>query len=94
VYDSPLISWLFFKTVRAGLAVATSISEAIREERVRRAAGRKDSSLAAKLSLHPFGKRFARPLLDFLSQKEMQAILQAMDNSWIGRRDHLLFLFL
>jgi site-specific recombinase XerD len=39
-------------------------------------------------------KRFARPLLDFLSQSEMQAILQAMDNSWSGRRDHLLFLFL
>ena len=38
-------------------------------------------------------KRFARPLLDFLSQGEMQAILQAMDNSWSGRRDHLLFLF-
>jgi len=39
-------------------------------------------------------KRFARPLLDFLSQGEMQAILQAMDDSWSGRRDHLLFLFL
>jgi hypothetical protein len=26
-------------------------------------------------------KRFARPLLDFLSQSEMQALLQAMDNS-------------
>jgi len=35
-----------------------------------------------------------RPLLGFLSQSEMQAILQAMDNSWSGRRDHLLFLFL
>src|SRR3984893_17763875 len=39
-------------------------------------------------------KRFARPLLGFLSQSEMQALLQAMDNSWSGRRDHLLFLFL
>ena len=39
-------------------------------------------------------KRFARPLLGFLSQSEMQAILEAMDNSWSGRRDHLLFLFL
>ena len=39
-------------------------------------------------------KRFARPLLDFLSQSEIQALLQAMDNSWSGRRDHLLFLFL
>jgi integrase/recombinase XerD len=39
-------------------------------------------------------KRFARPLLGFLSQSEMQALLEAMDNSWSGRRDHLLFLFL
>jgi hypothetical protein len=39
-------------------------------------------------------KRFARPLLDFLSQGEMQAILQAMDNSWSGRRNHPFFLFL
>jgi site-specific recombinase XerD len=39
-------------------------------------------------------KRFARPLLGFLSQGEMQALLQAMDDSWSGRRDHLLFLFL
>jgi hypothetical protein len=30
------ISWLFFKAVRAGLAVGTSISKSIREERVRR----------------------------------------------------------
>jgi hypothetical protein len=29
------ISWLFFKAVRAGLAVTTIISEAIGEERVR-----------------------------------------------------------
>lgn len=39
-------------------------------------------------------KRFTRPLLDFLSQSEMQALLQTMDQSWSGRRDHLLFLFL
>src|SRR6266481_8094309 len=39
-------------------------------------------------------KRFARPLLGFLSQSEMQVLLEAMDNSWSGRRDHLLFLFL
>jgi integrase/recombinase XerD len=39
-------------------------------------------------------KRFARPLLGFLSESEMRALLQAMDNSWSGRRDHLLFLFL
>jgi integrase/recombinase XerD len=39
-------------------------------------------------------KRFARPLLDFISQSEMQALLLTMDHSWSGRRDHLLFLFL
>jgi integrase/recombinase XerD len=39
-------------------------------------------------------KRFTRPLLDFLSQTEMHALLEVMDNSWSGRRDHLLFLFL
>jgi integrase/recombinase XerD len=39
-------------------------------------------------------KRFARPLLGYLSHNEMQALLQAMDNSRSGRRDHLLFLFL
>jgi integrase/recombinase XerD len=39
-------------------------------------------------------KRFARPLLGFLSQSEMQALLEVTDNSWSGRRDHLLFLFL
>jgi hypothetical protein len=40
---SPQVGWLFFKAVRAGLAVATSISEPIREER----ATRKNSQLAA-----------------------------------------------
>ena len=39
-------------------------------------------------------KRFERPLLGFLSHNEMQALLQAMNDSWSGRRDHLLFLFL
>jgi len=40
---SPQVGWLFFKAVRAGLAVATSISEAIRKER----ATRKNGQLAA-----------------------------------------------
>jgi site-specific recombinase XerD len=39
-------------------------------------------------------KRFVRPMLGFLSTNEMQAILQAIGNSWTGRRDHLLFLLL
>lgn len=32
-------------------------------------------------------KRFARPLLGFLSQSEMQALLQAMDDSWTAQPD-------
>ena len=39
-------------------------------------------------------KRFVRPMLGFLSANEMQAILEAIGNSWTGRRDHLLFLLL
>jgi len=39
-------------------------------------------------------KRFTRPLLSFLSASEMTAILQATGDSWTGRRDHLLLLFL
>jgi site-specific recombinase XerD len=36
-------------------------------------------------------KRHARPMLGFLSQEEVQAILNATDNSRTGRRDRLLF---
>lgn len=37
-------------------------------------------------------KRFERPLLDYLSREEMQAILQAPDPStWSGHRDRVLF---
>jgi len=36
-------------------------------------------------------KRHARPMLGFLSREEVQAILNATDNSWTGRRDRLLF---
>ena len=39
-------------------------------------------------------KRFTRPLLGFLSVEEMTAILHATGDSWAGRRDHLLLLFL
>ena len=39
-------------------------------------------------------KRFIRPLLSFLSVSEMTAILQASGDSWTGRRDHILLLFL
>ena len=36
-------------------------------------------------------KRHAQPLLGFLSREEVQAILNATDSSWTGRRDRLLF---
>jgi site-specific recombinase XerD len=41
----------------------------------------------------PF-KRFTRPLLGYLSEHEIRAILQVSGDSWTGRRDHLLFRFL
>ncbi|MGD0815769.1 MAG: tyrosine-type recombinase/integrase [Verrucomicrobiota bacterium] len=38
-------------------------------------------------------KRFTRPLIDFLTQPEIQAILSATDRrTWIGERDHALLL--
>lgn len=40
-------------------------------------------------------KRFERPLVDFLSREEMEAILNAPDaETWAGRRDRLLLLLL
>jgi site-specific recombinase XerD len=39
-------------------------------------------------------KRHSRPILGFLTDDEVQAILSATDSSWTGRRDHLLFLLL
>jgi integrase/recombinase XerD len=40
-------------------------------------------------------KRSSRPLLDYLSRAEIEALLAAPDlSTWIGRRDHLLFLLL
>ena len=39
-------------------------------------------------------KQYSRPLLGFLTPDEVQAILSATDDSWTGRRDHLLFLLL
>ncbi|NEV65376.1 tyrosine-type recombinase/integrase [Thiorhodococcus minor] len=35
-------------------------------------------------------KRFERPMFGYLSPEEMQAVIQAPPNTWIGRRDHLL----
>lgn len=39
-------------------------------------------------------KRFERPLFGFLSREEMLAVIGAPDGSWIGQRDHVLFLLL
>jgi integrase/recombinase XerD len=39
-------------------------------------------------------KRHCRPVLGFLTRQEVQAILDATDHSWTGRRDRLLFLLL
>ncbi len=39
-------------------------------------------------------KRHSRPLKGFLTREEMAAVLRAADNSWTGRRNHLLFLLL
>jgi site-specific recombinase XerD len=35
-------------------------------------------------------KRFERPMFGYLSPEEMQAVIQAPPNTWIGQRDHLL----
>jgi len=41
----------------------------------------------------PF-KRQVKPLLGFLTRREIEAILEAADNTWTGRRNQLLFLLL
>jgi len=38
----------------------------------------------------PF-KRHVQPMLGFLRRQEVEAILAATDDSWTGRRDHILF---
>jgi len=39
-------------------------------------------------------KRFEQPMLDFLTHEEMLAVLGQPGDSWISRRDHLLFALL
>ncbi len=39
-------------------------------------------------------KRFERPMLGFLSRKNMQAVIDAPDATWVGQRDRVLFLLL
>jgi len=39
-------------------------------------------------------KRFERPMFDYLSRDEMLAVIGAPDETWIGQRDHVLFLMM
>src|SRR6266581_3357370 len=39
-------------------------------------------------------KRFERPMFGYLTRDEMQAVIGTPDETWIGRRDHVLFLML
>ncbi len=39
-------------------------------------------------------KRFERPMFGYLSREEMLAVIGAPDGTWIGQRDHVLFLLL
>lgn len=39
-------------------------------------------------------KRFERPMFGYLSRDEMLAVIDAPDGTWIGQRDHMLFLML
>jgi integrase/recombinase XerD len=48
---------------------------------------------APKILGLPF-KRCAQSIKGFLSRQEIEAILNATDDTWTGRRDHLLFLLL
>jgi len=47
----------------------------------------------ARILAIPF-KRCVQVMSGFLSRQEVQAILGATTDTWIGRRDHLLFLLL
>jgi site-specific recombinase XerC len=39
-------------------------------------------------------KRFERPMFGYLSREEMLAVIGTPDGTWIGQRDHVLFLLL
>lgn len=39
-------------------------------------------------------KRFERPLFGYLSREAMLAVIAAPDRTWLGQRDHLLFLLM
>jgi integrase len=48
---------------------------------------------ARRILTIPF-KRQVKPLIGFLTRSEIEAILAATDDTWTGRRDHLLILLL
>ncbi|QTF91559.1 site-specific integrase [Halomonas sp. BM-2019] len=59
-------------------------------------AGRRDVS-SLQVVEHALGipmKRFERPMFSYLSREEMLAVIDAPDETWIGRRDHAMFLLL
>ena len=59
-------------------------------------AGRRDVS-SLQLVERALGipvKRFERPMFGYLSREEMLAVIDAPDGTWIGQRDHMLFLML
>ena len=39
-------------------------------------------------------KRFERPMFGYLSREEMLAVIDTQDGTWIGQRDHVMFLLL
>ncbi len=39
-------------------------------------------------------KRFERPMFGYLTREEMLAVIDSPDETWIGQRDHILFLML
>jgi len=39
-------------------------------------------------------KRFERPMFDYLSREEMLAVIGTPDRTWLGQRDHVLFLLM
>lgn len=59
-------------------------------------AGRRDVSslLVVERALGIPAKRFERPMFGYLSREEMLAVIDAPNETWIGRRDHVLFLML
>ena len=50
-------------------------------------------STARRILAIPF-KRYTKPMIGYLRREEIEAILEATDETWTGRRNYLLFLLL